>query len=62
MHGLRPEAHAVLGGQRLELQPEDLGATIRFVAELPPRACINQLIISPTWNRMYVGGLETPRN
>jgi NADP-dependent 3-hydroxy acid dehydrogenase YdfG len=44
------------------LQPEDLGATIRFVAELPPRACINQLIISPTWNRMYVGGLESPKN
>ena len=43
------------------LQPEDLGATIRFVAELPARACINQLIISPTWNRMYVGGLEAPR-
>lgn len=44
------------------LQPEDLGAVIRFVAELPPRVCINQLIVSPTWNRMYVGGLETPRN
>ncbi len=44
------------------LQAEDLGATIRFVAELPPRACINQLIISPTWNRMYVGGLEVPKN
>jgi NADP-dependent 3-hydroxy acid dehydrogenase YdfG len=44
------------------LQPEDLGATIRFVAELPPRVCINQLIISPTWNRMYVGGLENPKN
>ena len=44
------------------LQPEDLGATIRFVAELPPRACINQLIISPTWNRLYVGGMEKPRN
>ena len=43
------------------LQPEDLGATIRFVAELPARACINQLIISPTWNRMYVGGLENPK-
>ena len=43
------------------LQPEDLGATILFVAELPPRACINQLIISPTWNRMYVGGLENPK-
>ena len=44
------------------LQPEDLGATIRFVAELPARACINQLIISPTWNRMYVGGLEVPKS
>ena len=43
------------------LQSEDLGATIRFIAELPPRACINQLIISPTWNRLYVGGLEAPK-
>jgi len=43
------------------LQPEDLGATILFIAELPARACINQLIISPTWNRMYVGGLENPK-
>jgi NADP-dependent 3-hydroxy acid dehydrogenase YdfG len=44
------------------LQPEDLGAAIRFVAELPARACVNQLIISPTWNRMYVGGLEGPKS
>ena len=44
------------------LQAEDLGATIRFIAELPARACINQLIISPTWNRMYVGGLEVPKS
>jgi NADP-dependent 3-hydroxy acid dehydrogenase YdfG len=44
------------------LQSEDLGATIRFVAELPARACINQLVISPTWNRMYVGGLEMPKS
>ncbi len=43
------------------LQPEDLGATIRFVAELPARACINQLIISPTWNRIYIGGMENPK-
>jgi len=43
------------------LQPEDLGATILFIAQLPARACINQLIISPTWNRMYVGGLENPK-
>jgi len=39
------------------LQPEDLGNTIRFIAELPAHACINQLIISPTWNRMYIENL-----
>jgi len=39
------------------LQPEDLGRTLRFIAELPPGVCINQLIISPTWNRMYVNDL-----
>jgi NADP-dependent 3-hydroxy acid dehydrogenase YdfG len=39
------------------LQPQDLGATIRFVAELPAHACINQIIISPTWNRMYINDL-----
>jgi NADP-dependent 3-hydroxy acid dehydrogenase YdfG len=43
------------------LQPADLGRTIRFVAEMPATACINQLIISPTWNRIYVGGLEKPK-
>ena len=40
------------------LQAEDLGKTILFVATLPPRACVNELIISPTWNRFYLGGLE----
>jgi NADP-dependent 3-hydroxy acid dehydrogenase YdfG len=44
------------------LQAEDLGATILYVATLPPRACVNELIISPTWNRFYVGGFETPKN
>ena len=44
------------------LQPEDLGRTIHFIATLPPRACINELIISPTWNRFLLGGLEAPKN
>ncbi len=43
------------------LQPEDLGQTILYLASLPPRACVNELIISPTWNRFYVGGLEKPK-
>jgi NADP-dependent 3-hydroxy acid dehydrogenase YdfG len=43
------------------LQPEDLGRTLAFIATLPPRACINEIIISPTWNRFLLGGLEAPR-
>jgi NADP-dependent 3-hydroxy acid dehydrogenase YdfG len=39
------------------LQPDDLGRTIRFIAGLPPHVCINQMIISPTWNRMYAENL-----
>jgi NADP-dependent 3-hydroxy acid dehydrogenase YdfG len=42
------------------LQPEDLGETILFLARMPARACVNELIISPTANRFYLGGLETP--
>ena len=43
------------------LQAEDLGQTILYLASLPPRACVNELIISPTWNRFYLGGLEKPK-
>ena len=43
-------------------QPEDLGAAILFVASLPARTCVNELIISPTWNRFYLGGLEAPKS
>lgn len=36
------------------LQPEDLGRTIAFVASMPPHACVNEILISPTWNRGFV--------
>jgi NADP-dependent 3-hydroxy acid dehydrogenase YdfG len=42
------------------LQAEDLGKTVFFIASLPARACINEIIISPTHNRFYFGGLESP--
>ncbi len=42
------------------LQAEDLGKTLLFVASLPARACVNEILISPTWNRFYLGGLEAP--
>jgi NADP-dependent 3-hydroxy acid dehydrogenase YdfG len=41
------------------LQSEDLGRTIAFVAGLPPRVCVNEILISPTWNR---GFIQTPAN
>ncbi|WP_315740441.1 MULTISPECIES: SDR family oxidoreductase [unclassified Bradyrhizobium] len=41
------------------LQPEDLGRTIAFVANMPPRVCVNEILISPTWNR---GFIQTPGN
>ncbi len=44
------------------LQPDDLGRTIRFVAEMPPRVCVNEVLISPTWNRFFVGGADIARS
>jgi NADP-dependent 3-hydroxy acid dehydrogenase YdfG len=41
------------------LQPEDCGRTIAFIASLPPRVCINEILISPTHNR---GFIATPKS
>jgi NAD(P)-dependent dehydrogenase (short-subunit alcohol dehydrogenase family) len=43
------------------LAAEDLGRAIAFIASLPARACVNELVMSPTWNRFLLGGLEAPR-
>lgn len=37
------------------LQAEDLGEAILFLARMNERVCVNQLIISPTANRAYIG-------
>jgi NADP-dependent 3-hydroxy acid dehydrogenase YdfG len=37
------------------LQGEDLGRTIAFVANMPPHVCVNEILISPTWNRSFAG-------
>ncbi|MDC3080995.1 SDR family oxidoreductase [Paracoccaceae bacterium] len=46
------------------VQPEDCAETVAFLATLPPRVCINEITISPTWNRLYVAGLtdQIPKN
>lgn len=44
-------------------QPEDLGAVVLFLAELPSRVCINEITVSPTHNRLFFGGpgVSAPR-
>jgi NADP-dependent 3-hydroxy acid dehydrogenase YdfG len=41
------------------LQSDDLGRTIAFIASMPARVCINEVLISPTHNR---GFIQTPTN
>lgn len=37
------------------LQEEDLGHTIAFVAGMPASVCVNEILISPTRNRVLLG-------
>jgi NADP-dependent 3-hydroxy acid dehydrogenase YdfG len=43
------------------VQPEDMGRLIRFVAETPAHVVLNEIVVSPTWNRIYVGGGDLKR-
>jgi NADP-dependent 3-hydroxy acid dehydrogenase YdfG len=36
------------------LQPDDLGDLILFIATRPKHVCMNEVLISPTWNRGYL--------
>ena len=45
----------------LMLQSEDLGETILFVAQMDTRVCVNEILISPTHNRLYFSpGVHAP--
>jgi NADP-dependent 3-hydroxy acid dehydrogenase YdfG len=37
------------------LQAEDLGEVIRFIAQQPPHVTLNEILVTPTWNRFAVG-------
>jgi NADP-dependent 3-hydroxy acid dehydrogenase YdfG len=43
------------------LQPVDLGRTILWIAEQPPHVCVNEVLISPTWNRIFLGASDLAR-
>ncbi len=40
------------------LKMEDLGRVVRFVAESPAHVCLNEIVVTPTWNRLILGGGE----
>lgn len=43
------------------VQPEDCGEIVAFLARLPAHVCINELTVSPTWNRGYVAQARSLR-
>jgi NADP-dependent 3-hydroxy acid dehydrogenase YdfG len=36
------------------LQPQDLADIILMTCLLPARICLNEIVVSPTWNRMFL--------
>ena len=42
-------------------QAEDLGQAILFIAMMPARTCVNELIIAPTLNHFYIGAPDTKK-
>lgn len=37
------------------LRPDDVAASVLHAVCAPPHVCLNEIVISPTWNRFYVG-------
>ena len=50
----RSRSHSLTPNQ----SPEDLGDLICYIATLPKHVCLNEILISPTWNRGYVATLQ----
>ena len=41
-------------------QSENVGDVILYVATRPKHICLNEILISRTWNRSYVTALKNP--
>lgn len=37
------------------LKPEDVADAIVYAAGAPAHVCLNEIVIAPTWNRIYIG-------
>src|SRR6266446_705269 len=44
------------------VQPQDCADLIRYIATLPKRLVMNEVMLSPTWNRAYVAAIEKLSN
>ena len=40
------------------VQEDDVGETILFIARMPKHVCLNEIHITPTWNRSYIGAAD----
>ena len=50
----------VTGEERARMvQPQDCGELMLFLARMPAHVCLNEVTISPTWNRGYVAAART---
>lgn len=36
------------------VQSDDMGEVILFIARMPKHVCLNEIVVSPTWNRGYI--------
>ena len=43
------------------VQPEDCGDLVRYICTLPKHVCINEVMITPAWNRTYVAAIQRNR-
>jgi NADP-dependent 3-hydroxy acid dehydrogenase YdfG len=39
------------------LKPEDVAAAVSFVIAMPEHACVNEIVLSPTWNAAFGAGI-----
>ncbi len=54
---LRPEPPSAEDRAKM-VQEDDMGETILFIARMPPHVCLNEIHITPTWNRGYLGASD----
>jgi len=41
------------------LRPEDVAQAALYAIQAPPHVCLNEIVITPSWNRFYTGVAET---